>query len=252
MGLQVQGPRPLSPLERASVELVFEDSIDPCDVYITVLENLEHTVVGAAASYSNGGIKVNGLKFEDTDGLDINSTLENTDKFKPPNMSYLSRVIHECTHHWQSVHNQYTDRGPYENAPYHFSWEELQELTFIKAKHKLGPLNKGAEHPPEGHELLKEQYASMAQVYFVIAWQLKHSSDRLVNLTFGLHGERRVGPVERYYRIRDIPYADSVNPVPPVNLCDPLPPGRRVSRDCAMDIANDFNVFLRDLRRWGG
>ena len=33
MPLPLEGPRPLSPLEREAVELVFEDSLDRCDVY---------------------------------------------------------------------------------------------------------------------------------------------------------------------------------------------------------------------------
>ena len=252
MPLPLEGPRPLSPLEREAVDLVFEDSIDPCDVYLTVLPVIEHAVGSTAASYAEGQIKINRSKFLHTDALNIKSRRAKTDIFKLANMSYLSRVIHECTHHWQSVHNKYTNRGPYENAPHKFSWEELQTLRFMKAQHKLGPLNPGSEHPPEPHELLNEQHASAAQVYFVIAWQLEHSSDHLVNLTFRSTEEDRVGPVERYYRIHAIPHAKTFKPDVPFDLCDPVPPGRRVSRECAMDIANDFNVFLKDLRRWGG
>ena len=99
MGLEVQGPRPLSPLEREAVDLVFDGSIDPCDVHLTVMEYIQHTVQNVAADYIKGGIiRIGRSKFLHTDALDINSTLENTDKFKPANMNYLCRVIHEwCT-----------------------------------------------------------------------------------------------------------------------------------------------------------
>lgn len=251
MRLAMEGPRPLSPLEREAVELVFWDSIDPCDVHVTVVEGLIVGEKEVAARYGEGGIIfINRSKFPYTDALDINSRRTNTDKFKPANMNYLCRVIHECAHHWQSIYKKYEERGPYKPAPYDFSWEELQTLTFRKDQHDV-VLPESKERLPEPHELRKEQYASAAQVYFVIAWQLRHSSNSLVNLTTHGSREKIVGPVYRYHEIDAIPHADSTKPDVPFNLCDPVPPGRRVSRECAGHLSYHFGPYLVDLRSGG-
>ena len=203
MPLEVQGPRPLSPLERDAVKLVFWDSIDPCDFYLTVLEDIEHTVPGTVATTTDGGgIKIKGPAFTDTDALDINSTRTNVDIFKPANMNYLSRVIHECTHHWQGVHEKYEWRGPGGVAtPYGFSWQELQTLKFLREQNQY--ILEPEKFPEEHHELLKEQHVSAAQVYFVIEWQLRYQpkgSD--VNLTSqSPNSEDNVVPVDRFHDI---------------------------------------------------
>ena len=240
MPLPLEGPRPLSPLEREAFRLVFWDSIDPCDVYVTVIEKIEHTVKNAVATYSNGGIKFGRSRFPYTDALNIDSTLANTDIFKPGNMNYLSRLIHEATHHWQSVYKKYDWRGPPDTGVYYFSKKELETLKFIKEEHP--DLREPHKFKEEYDELLKEQHASAAQVYFVIAWQLEYSSDRLVNLTMGSDRERRVGPVHRYYEIAAIPTA---------HPHDPVPPGRWVSRGDAEGLSNHFSAYLVDLRSGG-
>lgn len=51
MPLAMEGPRPLSPLELEAFRLVFWDSIDPCDVYVAVIDDSkEHD-----ASYGMAG-----------------------------------------------------------------------------------------------------------------------------------------------------------------------------------------------------
>ena len=236
MPLPLEGPRPLSPLEREAFRLVFWDSIDPCDVYVTVMERLEHTVGGTVASYSDGGIKVNGSRFPYTDALDINSTLANTDIFKPGNMNYLSRLIHESTHHWQSVYKKYDWRGPPDTGVYDFSKKELETLKFIKEEHPN--LKKPDKFKKEYATLLKEQHASAAQIYFLIEWQLEYSSDPLVNLTYAWGGpDERVGPVERYSEIRkEVVHGQS---------------GPWISRADASDLSNHFSAYLVDLRSGG-
>ena len=235
MPLEVQGPRPLSPLERDAVKLVFWDSIDPCDFYLTVLEDIEHTVPGTVATTTDGGgIKIKGPAFTDTDALDINSTRTNVDIFKPANMNYLSRVIHECTHHWQGVHEKYEWRGPGGVAtPYGFSWQELQTLKFLREQNRY--ILEPEKFPEEHHELLKEQHASAAQVYFVIDWQLKHQPEGY-NVDLTTYEGKRVGPVERYRRIGNIPHTNE---------------RRIVTSRVAKDTRDDFSVFLNDLRSGG-
>ena len=253
MPLPLEGPRPLSPLEREAVELVFWDSIDPCNVYLTVLPVI--TVQGKSkrtASYSSGQITIDRSKFPYTDALGIKSRRAKTDIFKPGNMKYLSTLIHECTHHWQSTYGRYKWSGVDEKLRSHFTLKELTELHPLNHKweDERNPHYKEDPNKQDILNLLKEQHASAAQVYFVIAWQLEYSSDSLVDLTTS-SGEPDVGRVERYHRIDDIKFARRDDPNPPDD-CNAAPPGRRVSRDCAMSIANDFNVFLDELRLWGG
>ena len=213
MPLELQGPRPLSPLEREAVRLVFWDSIDPCDVYLTVLEHLD----GDAAAYrGNGNIRISKANFSYADALNIDSTRATTDIFKPANMNYLSRLIHECTHHWQGVHKKYI----ISDGQYGFTQKQLQTL-----------------------DLMKEQHASAAQVYFLIEWQLEHSSDPLVNLTYwNSSGGKSVGPTVRYREIEKLPNPSGQ-------------PGPWVSRKTAEDLSNHFESYLDDLRsggRWDG
>ena len=245
MPLEVQEPRPLSPLEREAVELVFWDSLDPCDVYLRVIDDPK---VHNGGNRDDGNIWINKYVFPYADALNIDSTLANTDILKPGNMKYLSTLIHECTHSWQHAYKRYTDRGPEDPVPYDFSWDELQTLKFMKEKHP--DLGKPYESLGKQHELLKEQYASAAQVYFLIAWQLKYSSNSLVNLTSAGVGAV-LGRVERYHKIAAIPTAHPLDPVPSDDSCKAAPPGRRVSRGCASRLSSHFNVYLVDLRSGG-
>ena len=258
--LELQGPRPLSPLEQDAVRLVFEDSIDPCDVFLTVYEERR----GNAGGYrGDGNLRLNRSAFGYADALNIDSTRANTDIFKPGNMKYLSTLIHECTHEWQSVYGRYQWRGPSEVKPalYTFTISELTELYPLKHKweDERNPYYKKDPNNPNKKgmlNLLKEQHASAASVYFVIAWQLEYSSDRLVNLTTN-SGEPNVGRVERYHEIAAIPNPNPLDPIPPDDSCAAAPPGRRVSRGCAERLSDSFVPYLVELRsggrqRWAG
>ena len=231
MPLPLEGPRPLSPLEREAVDLVFEDSIDPCDVFVSAFYDSSRE----RAYYGRGGkITLNRSQFWDVN-LHMKSSHANTEILKPANIRYLSALIHECTHHWQSVYKKYTERGPYDPPPYDFSWEELQTLTFRKEQHDV-VLPESEKPLPEPHDVRKEQYASAAQVYFVIAWQLKHlPEDSDVSLTY--EGLNRVGPVDRYHEIR--------------KLDDDNDGKLIVSRNVAECLTYHFNVYLNNLRSEG-
>ncbi len=237
MGLKVQGPRPLSPLEQEAVKLVFRESLDPCgDVYLTVLEHLDGH---AGENRGFGNIRISKAKFSRTGDLNIDSTSANTKILKSANIQYLSTLIHECTHQWQWNYERYLDAPSDVKLPYDFAREELQAMKFLKKYHKN--LDKPGQFP-EKAEFMKEQHASIAQVYFMIAWQLKHlpkGSD--VNLSY--EGPDRVGLANRYHEIRKL---DDDND------------GRLfVSRDIAEDLAHHFSAYLVELRsggreQWGG
>lgn len=236
MPLPLEGPRPLSPLEREAVGLVFWDSIDLCGVYVSVTDYQK----AQAGGYSDHGHFRLGRDELPYANLHKNSSSADRDILAPANIACLSTLIHECVHHWQSVYMKYTERGPYEPVPYDFSWEELQTLTFRKDQHDV-VLPKPQKPLPEPHDVRKEQFASMAQVYFIIAWQLRHSSDPLVNFTKGTGKKSSVGPIDRYHEIKVM-----VEPPP-----GEYPSEVWVSRKVAGDIIYHFNPYLVELRSGG-
>ena len=236
MPLPLEGPRPLSPLEREAVELVFWDSIDPCDVYLTVLEELR----GHAATYGGQGqININKKKFERTDALHVNSTSADPRILEPGNIKYLSSLIHECTHYWQAFYERYQWCGPSKQVPYEFT---RSELTGLPPSRKWWNLNPRTNKDLDMLNLLKEQHASAAQVYFIIAWQLKHlpkGSD--VNLS---HRRAPKNPPPNY--------VGSVHRYDEIFKLDDDNDGRLfVSRDVAEDLAYHFSAYLVELRSGG-
>lgn len=249
MGLQVQGPRSLSPLEREAVDLVFEGSLDPCgDVYLTVFEHLG----GDAGKHRGfGDIRISKQKFWRTDALKINSTSANTKILQPGNIQYLSTLIHECTHQWQWNYDRYLWSGPVNEIPYIFTLKELTELHPLKHKwdDERNPRYKEDPNNPNKKgilNLLKEQHASAAQVYFMIKWQLKYLPEGSnVNLS---HRRAPKNPPPNYvgsaHRFDEIPKLDGDKD------------GQLfVSRGIAEDLADHFKWFLYELRsggRWAG
>lgn len=233
MALEVQEARPLSPLERAAVKLVFEDSLDPCDVYVIVHANLGGNAGSAGGS---GQINISKASYQRTDALDIDSTVSIPKALKPENIAYLSTVVHESAHHWESNNQKYTHRGPYEPVPYDFSWEELQTLKFRKDQHDV-VLPESQKPLPEPHDVRKEQHASMAQVYFTIAWQLEHLPDGSdVDLTPRTNSRNGVGPTHRYHRIQAIDDGE----------------GRLVvTNKFAKTLKGEFSVFIEELQAGG-
>ena len=230
MPLPLEGPRPLSPLEQEAFRLVFWDSIDPCDVYVTVFDD----IYKEGGYYSGAGsIQINRSKFLDAN-LHMNSTHTNTDILKPANIRCLSTLIHECTHHWQWTHKRYQWSGPGDvKTLYAFT---RNELTEVPPSRKWWDQNPWPNKDLDMLNLLKEQHAAAAQVYFVIKWQLEHlpeGSD--VNLSY--KKLNRVGTVDRYHEIRK---RDNDNDGQLI-----------VSRDIAEDLTHHFSAYLVDLRSGG-
>lgn len=248
MGLQVQGPRPLSPLEQDAVRLVFCGSLNPCDLYVTIYDD-RRSEANRGSNRDGGNIRINRYKFKYADALNLNSTRANTDIFKPGNMDYLSTLIHESTHQWQWDYKRYQWSGPEDVKPLPYTFTR-EELTEVPPSRKWWDQNPYPNKDLDNLNLLKEQHASAAQVYFVIAWQLEYSSDGLVNLTTS-NEWTRVGLVKRYHEIAAIPSAHPFDPVPPDDSCDAAPPGRRVSRGCAERLSNHFGRYLVELRSGG-
>ena len=175
MPLAMEGPRPLSPLEREAFRLVFWDSIDPCDVYVTVFDD----IYKEGGYYSGAGsIQINRSTFLDAN-LHMNSTHANTDILKPANIRCLSTLIHECTHYWQEVYGRHTLYKTF----YDFTKDQLLKRDVP--------------------ELSANQHASAVQVHFLIAWQLEYRPNGSnVNLTSrSPNPEHNVGPVDRFRNI---------------------------------------------------
>ena len=212
MGLALHGPRDLNTLEEDALRIVFADAMSFDDVQVKVQETV---IVGdeeVGGRYGANIIYIARNKHTYTDNINHNSNRANTDIFKPGNMQYLGTLVHEATHHWQSEVGRPTHRVP----KYEFTQEELENLGLDR----------------EGH-------ASAAAVLFAVDWQWVYGSGD-VNLTEGgRFASEKVGKVDYYERIRQIPNAGPH---------DPGPRGRWVSRDTASDIVADFDAFIEDIR----
>lgn len=221
--LEVQGPRDLSPLEEEAVGLLFPiipslPTVEPTEIISEVqLEIVDHILrtekpwlKKVHSIYGNGLITISKSAFPHTQALNRNSTFDwvdptlefgdrkRTDPFSPGNMYYLSTLIFECAHHWQQKYGLYTDPGAPTNPPYNFDRKLLKDLR-----------------------LYSEQHASAAQVYFLIAWQLRKRLEPrpideaktpvpYVDLTSqSLDSSKNVGPVDRYIEmIVDFPHTN--------------------------------------------
>ncbi len=235
MPLAMEGPRPLSPLEREAVKLVFDKSIDPSNISLRVVENIppewhgpldikprseKPRLVEIASAYGgNGNVTINRSAFTHTDALDIESdrTDKKTDAFKPGNMHYLSTLIHECTHHWQRVHGRHMDWTHNEPQMYDFTAKQLD-----------------AENVPD---LLSEQHASAVQVYFLIQWQIQYKGFPVDLTSQAPNSESYMGPADRYNRIARIWHVDGK---------------RMVERKEASDLSTDFIGWCINEIKAGG
>ena len=159
--------------------------------------------VEVASTYESGGkITISGSAFPYTQALNKNSTRrwvdseakysdkELTERFRPGNMHYLSTLIYQCARHWQWTYRRRDDYRPGWGPPYHFTKEQLT-----------------AGNRPA---ISGERHASAAQIYFLIAWQLRYrlspspivdgkTEVPYVDLTSQPpDSEHSVGPVDRY------------------------------------------------------
>ena len=197
MGLTPHGPRELSNLERAAVDLVFWAYIGSDKEIEQMFDDLRISHVrdlgpGIRGLYGNNHISISIRQHSCTDNLNYNSALGNTDIFKPGNMCYLNTFIHECTHHWQIRKNRFPQR--------------FGEYDFTKNQLMFWDLDK------EGH-------ASAAATWFIMEWQLKYAYGDEVNLTTKPPGHS-VGTVDRYGEIKKIPHGERGRWVPMLTASD--------------------------------
>ncbi len=240
MGLTPHGPRRLSNLERAAIDLVFREYSKPLAERDGTFDKLQISIVPSdvdangehrRGSYSNNRITIAIDRHLCADDLDYSSALGNTDILKPGNMEYLNTFIHESTHHWQSFHARYQWSGTSNPTRYHFTEKELTESP--PAEHKLEDKNPWFNKDPNKKDILnlwKEQHASAAATWFIIGWQLKYASN-YVDLTTKRGAS--VGTVDRYKEIKKIKHGKD---------------RRWVRKDKAIMLASAFDIVLAELR----
>ena len=173
MPLVVQQRRRLSPLERYAVDLVFDGAVDPGELSVEVSDRITIGGDGVASIYSGDGrIAISRIKHADAEDLDILTEVDDIDKTRPNNISYLSRIVHEAGHYWQERRNRYRKRLPF----FEFSRETLDRVEFI----------------------CKEQHASVGQVYFILKWQWDLGIPQLDLTDDSPWGRDNVGSAGRY------------------------------------------------------
>ncbi len=244
MALRQHGPRKLSNLEKAALDLVFKAYPIPRGnkKKKTIFDDLRisHLPISKSldrGSYSGRHIKIGIETHRCADDLGYCSALGNTDILKPGNMDYLNTFIHEATHLWQSSNDRYHWSGPSKpRTLYSFTQEELTESPPVK--HKLEDENPFYNNPnPKEKDILnlwREQHASAVATWFVIAWQLKYTrvgETEEIDLTTGRPGHS-VGTVNRYVEIEE----KTLNAR-----------GRWVPRDEAQMLAMDFENVWTEL-----
>ena len=173
--LVVQGLRRLSPLEEYAVNLVFNRTIKPEELWVEVPE--VYQIGGKNVAGGGGGIgeiKLSRRAFADAEDLDMLTEVDDIDKTRPNNIKYLSTLVHEAGHYWQEKHKRHDTRRPY----YEFSDNVLRTTNFV----------------------CKEQHASVGQVYFILKWQWDLEIPRL-DVSSNTGQKHRVGPAARYCRI---------------------------------------------------
>ena len=174
--LAVQGLRRLSPLEEYAINLVFNGTINPEELWVEIPEVYKIGGQKAAGGGGNiGKIKLSRSSFADAEDLDMLTEVDDIDKTRPNNIKYLSTLVHEAGHYWQANHKRHNTRRPY----YEFSDNVLRTTNFV----------------------CKEQHASVGQVYLILKWQWDLEIPRLDVTSNTGHGERHVGPAARYCRI---------------------------------------------------
>ena len=251
--LQAQGERTLSPLERDVIRFVFgEDGpVDPDtdDLCIEVASMRpfadadDGDFIGSYSSYLNR-ITMDTLFFEGTENMGASTTLDDIDLADRQNLNYLSVFVHEATHYWQDEINY----SPKIAGRYDFSEEDLDSLEFDYELNDAKP----AEYGYNFGDIGSEQFPAMVEAWFVIMWQLEYlpepedGGERMIDLS---------GPgvfdglffLDRYERIRDLPYEKVELPFDDGNVMIKVPK-RFVSEDVAADIADDFDDVINLVR----
>ena len=147
--------RAASSLEAAAINSMFQGSINPDNLTIQIVEDLHVGDLKANGSYGQNVIKIDSRWYVAA-GLAAKPTASTDAALSHYVITYLSILIHEATHHWQSENklNRNGDPG------YGFNFDQLSSLN-------LG----------------KEQFASAVSSAFILKWQLDRGAE-MVNLRF--------------------------------------------------------------------
>ena len=234
MPLAMEGPRPLSPLEREAFRLVFWDSIDPWDISLTVVEPLEIELERHALLDINKRV---GNQFRPLSSIQPQEIIDRI-KQPPPIEQQLPpierhpatfkrsvqvastydgdgkiRINRSVFPHTDAlnINSTRTDTQIFKPANMHYLstlihecthyWQEVYgRHTFYKNFYDFTQDQLLKRDVPE---LSANQHASAAQVYFLIAWQLEYRpKGSNVNLTSrSPDPEHNVGPVDRFRNI---------------------------------------------------
>ena len=232
--IPLQAERPLNELEKAAIDLVFKDSpsFSPTMLANTVrvkVENEGLTPDGDSkrGDQANGIITIYRGYFRWGDAIDANSTVGNTDIFKPGNLDFLNTFMHEAAHWWQEHQNRYRIHLPPSEIEsttdpkrYDFDYDQLRDLAFDD----------------------KEAHASAVATWFIIAWQLEHRPvDQLINVTNrGVFGRFHVGTLTRYSEIAKINFLGNRATSPPL--------GTWITRADAEQLACHFKPLIEEIQ----
>ena len=234
--IPLQAERQLSELEKAAIDLVFKDSpsFSPTMLANTVRIKVEDLEITPDGDWKRGDqigdlIIIYRRNFLWGDAIDADSTVGNTDIFKPGNLDYLNTFIHEAAHWWQTHQRRYhrlslpsSERNSTTDPKrYDFDYDQLRNLTFDD----------------------KEAHASAVATWFIIAWQLEHRpADQLINVTGRGQGRFRVGTVARYSEIAKIDF------LTPAKRATSPPVGSWITREDAKQLACHFKPLIEEIQ----
>ena len=150
------GLRTLSLLESSAIESEFGSGIDTAGLEI------EFAALEAERGTYDGVTMTIDLALSNAAGVNVDSTVDNTDILSTAVIDYLSSVVHEAAHLWQSHHLLYLavspTRGLASNGDRYYNFD-----TFELTNRLLG----------------NEQHASAVQVYFIANWQISHGAEQI-------------------------------------------------------------------------
>ncbi len=157
-GLQTEAPRPLSPLEVSAINFMFQGSINPAELRIQIT----HINKGRGFYYNDEKLIQISEDLYDAAGLSANSIASADIVLSPAVIDYLSTVVHEGVHAWQSVHGGFDGYrvGANGKVMYGFNFAQLAAL-----------------------DLAREQSASAVASAFILKWQLHHGAE-VIDLDF--------------------------------------------------------------------
>ena len=133
-----------SGIDTAQLEIEFEDIRD-------------------RAEYRGGNTIIIQRALRNKAGVNVDSSVDNTDELSLAVIDYLSSVVHEAAHIWQAEHGLYLAVSPLRGlAP---NGERYYNFNTYELTNRL---------------LGREQHASAVQVYFIANWQISHGAEQVV------------------------------------------------------------------------